>query len=309
MDEVARQSQASLDQGSKSFAAAARLFDRETRDSVRLLYAWCRHCDDVVDGQQLGFNRAAADVAAEGDPETRLARLYEQTAAVYRGEAVADPVFEAFRRVVERHAIPRALAEDLLAGLRMDVAEHHYATLDDTLRYSYHVAGVVGVMMARIMGVDDDDTLDRACDLGLGFQLTNIARDIAEDARMGRCYLPADWLDEAGLTAADLGDPDRAEQVAPLARRLVATAEPYYSSALDGIARLPWRSAWAIAAARLVYRDIGQRIRRRGADAIRQRTSTSTARKLALLTAATAQATLRQRRTPSPRTDLWTRPR
>ncbi len=309
MDEVARRSQESLDQGSKSFAAAARLFDPETRDSVRLLYAWCRHCDDVVDGQEFGFNRAAADVAVEGDAETRLARLYEQTAAVYRGEPVADPVFEAFRRVVERHAIPRAQAEDLLAGLRMDVAEHHYATLDDTLRYSYHVAGVVGVMMARIMGVEDEETLDRACDLGLGFQLTNIARDIAEDARMGRCYIPAEWLTEARLGAADLGDPARAEEVAPLARRLVATAEPYYASALDGIARLPWRSAWAIAAARLVYRDIGLRIRRQGAAAITRRTSTSTPRKLALLVAATLQATTRGHRSPVSRDGLWTRPR
>lgn len=308
MDDVARYSQASIEQGSKSFAAAARLFDRHTRDSVSLLYAWCRHCDDVIDGQKLGFARAASDTTS---PNDRLRRLSELTAAVYAGETVDDPAFRAFQRVVQRHAIPKRYPLDLLEGFRLDVDGAHYETVEDTLRYSYHVAGVVGVMMAQIMGVRDAPTLDRACDLGLAFQLTNIARDVAEDAANGRCYLPAEWLREEGLDRGSLLLPHHAPAVARLCRRLVEQAEPYYASAMVGIRRLPPRSAWAIAAARNVYRAIGMELVRRGESAVHRRVTTSAQRKAALAALGALQAayaTSWGRRLQAPdRAGLWSR--
>ena len=158
--------------GSKSFAAAAKLFDRDTRRSVLMLYAWCRHCDDVVDGQALGHNTTApADAAAQ------VERLRNQTLSAYAGEPQSAPAFAAFQDVALRHAISPHHAFDHLAGFAMDAADARYETIDDTLRYCYHVAGVVGLMMASIMGARDAAVLDRACDLGLAFQLTNIARD------------------------------------------------------------------------------------------------------------------------------------
>src|SRR5690606_12975571 len=235
----------------KSFAAAARLFDASTRDSVALLYAWCRHCDDVIDGQLLGYARAERDPTT---PQQRLQRLRTLTEAAYTDAVPEEPVFQAFARVVRRHAIDRRYPLDLLEGFRLDVEGAHYETLEDTLRYSYHVAGAVGVMMAQIMGVRDEPTLDRACDLGLAFQLTNIARDIAEDAANGRCYIPAAWLHEEGVSRDMLPSPAHAAAASRLSARLVDAAEPYYESALIGIRRLPLRSAWAIAAARNVYR-------------------------------------------------------
>ena len=134
-------------------------------------------------------------------------------------------------------------------------------------------------MMALIMGVRDQATLCRACDLGLAFQLTNIARDVVEDARAGRCYLPAEWLDEAGLAVSDLADGIKRESVFPLVSRLVDEAEPYYRSAAIGIRALPRRAAWSIATARAVYRDIGHAIVRRGPQALDDRVFTGKGRK------------------------------
>ncbi len=309
MDSVSRHGRQSIERGSRSFAAAARLFDPQTRDSASLLYAWCRHCDDVIDGQEAGF---ASKHRNDRSPEERLQELYRLTQAACDGQPVDDPVFQAFQRVVRRHAIPAAYPMDLLEGFHMDVRQVHYETLEDTLRYSYHVAGVVGVMMAMVMGIRDAETLDRACDLGLGFQLTNIARDVREDALLGRCYLPAAWLREHGLAREDLTCPETAPEVARLTARLVVEAEPYYQSALAGIRQLPLRSAWAIAAARNIYRDIGTQVRRDGPQALQRRVVTSSRRKRLLAAYAGLQAlaalSVQRLRAAPPRTGLWTRP-
>ncbi|MHA6495340.1 15-cis-phytoene synthase CrtB [Pseudomonas borbori] len=293
--------------GSKSFAAASRLFDPQTRRSALMLYAWCRHCDDVVDGQEMGF---AAQPLTPHDGEQALAELYRLTQRAYAGEPMTVPAFAAFQEVAVRHRIPQRYAFEHLQGFAMDVRERCYFTLDDTLEYCYHVAGVVGLMMARVMGVEDEATLDRACDLGLAFQLTNIARDIVEDAAIGRCYLPVQWLDEAGIAPEQLTATVHREALAGLARRLVEHAEPYYASAQAGIAALPLRSAWAIATARGVYREIGIKVRARGAQAWDQRVSTSKLDKLRLVTCAAGFALGSRNLSAPPRPEaLWQRPR
>jgi phytoene synthase len=292
--------------GSKSFAAAARLFNPATRRGAVMLYAWCRHCDDVIDGQELGFG------AAPIDPEEhrqRLEGLYRQTRAAYAGEPMSEPAFAAFQEVAQRCAIPQRDAFDHLAGFGMDVQGQVYESIDDTLRYCYHVAGVVGLMMARVMGVGDSATLDRACDLGLAFQLTNIARDIVEDAGNDRCYLPRQWLDEVGIAPGEVAAPANREAVAVLAARLVALAEPYYQSASAGMARLPVRSAWAVGTARNVYRQIGLRVVRLGPRAWDRRVSTSKADKLRLvLTGGFSALVARLRPWPARPPHLWRRP-
>ncbi|TQK02859.1 15-cis-phytoene synthase CrtB [Herbaspirillum sp. SJZ107] len=299
-----------IEVGSKSFAAAAKLFDPETRRGVLMLYAWCRHCDDVVDGQELGINHADAGSAQTPQEARRqLELLREQTRRAYAGEPMQDRAFAAFQDVARRHAIAPRYAYDHLAGFAMDVDEVRYETIEDTLRYCYHVAGVVGLMMASIMGAHDEATLDRACDLGLAFQLTNIARDIVEDARVGRCYLPAAWLREAGIPRDEIALERHRAALARLAARLVDHAEPYYDSALDGIAALPLRSAWAIASARNVYREIGIVVKRRGARAWDERAGTSKATKLWLLAKGGAGAlSSRWARTGPRPAQLWRRP-
>lgn len=292
--------------GSKSFAAAAKLFDERTRRSAVMLYAWCRHCDDVIDGQQAGHD--AVSITPQ-EAQRRLALLQAQTHAVYAGVPASEPAFAAFAEVVREHDIPEHNALEHLAGFEMDVLDRRYHTQDDTLQYCYHVAGVVGLMMARVMGTHDPRTLDRACDLGLAFQLTNIARDIVEDARIGRCYLPAQWLEELNIPLQDLAAPEHRPAVAVLARRLVDLAEPYYASAQAGLAALPWRSAWAVATAAAVYRQIGVKVVAAGSHAWDTRVSTSKAEKLAAVSQGGWRAvSARWRQWPKRSTQLWNRP-
>lgn len=264
--------------GSKSFAVAARLFDHRTRESALLLYAWCRHCDDVIDGQAYGHAGTGPDVDHEA--ARRLAELETRTRMALSGDDPGHPVFTGLAAVMRRHDVPERHAFAHLAGFRMDVEGRRYLGFEETLDYAYHVAGVVGVMMGHVMGVRDAATLERASDLGIAFQLTNMARDLVDDAACGRCYLPADWLDEAGLRDEALGDPRHREALAGLARRLVARAEPYYASAALGIRALPPRSAWAVAAALGIYRQIGCMVVERGARAWDRRVSTSPGAKL-----------------------------
>jgi phytoene synthase len=171
------------------------------------------------------------------------------------------------------------------------------------------VAGVVGLMMASIMGAKAPRVLDRACDLGLAFQLTNIARDIVADAAVGRCYLPAAWLQEAGIAQHEIGLPEKRAALAQVAARLVDAAEPYYASAHDGIGALPLRSAWAIATARHVYREIGVQVKARGERAWDERVGTSRATKLKLLARGALDALISRLRPARPRpAQLWQRP-
>lgn len=307
MEDISAYSQQSIRQGSKSFARAAMLFDRDTRDSVMMLYAWCRHCDDVIDGQTLGHH---AQELSRPEKEARLQALQQETARVCDGHASDIAAFAALGRVVRRHDLPRRHLFELLEGFAMDAREQRFCTLDDTLLYCYHVAGVVGVMMARIMGVRDVQVMHRAADLGIAFQLTNIARDVRDDLRIGRCYLPQDWLAREGVSPRDAALPQHLPALHRLACELVELAEQYYASARIGMAQLPWRCAWAIASALLIYRDIGLRVRAEGAAVWEQRASVSGRRKLLLLfeggfVAAHAMA---RRPVQAPRNGLWTHP-
>jgi phytoene synthase len=277
-DAVLDASRNSIQKGSTSFAAAAKLFHPRVRDDAYLLYAWCRHCDDEIDGQVMGHGAAAVL-----DPllaAAKLAELEVKTRRALAGEALDDPAFAAFQRVALRHGIAARYPLDLLEGFRMDVEGRTYRTLEDTLRYAYHVAGVVGVMMAQVMGVKDLATLRRAADLGLALQLTNIARDVVEDAKIGRVYLPTDWLGAAARCPEAVADPANRAEVFAATKRLLTAAEPYYDSALDGLKALGFRSAWAVASARGIYRQIGAAVLASGPPGMDRRASTGALTKL-----------------------------
>jgi len=309
-DAVLEASKASIVKGSKSFRSASRLFDPEVREDAWPLYAWCRACDDTIDGQDHGHGH---ENLAPEEQRRRLEHLYDQTRRALAGEPMADPTFAAFQRVAQRHQLPERWPLDLIDGFAMDVDHRVYRTIDDVMAYCWHVAGVVGVMMARVMGASDPEVLRRAQDLGLAFQLTNIARDVVEDAESGRVYLPADWLMEAGLapTAEAVADPANRAKVHAVTARLLRLAEPYYDSARDGLRGLPFRSSMAIAAARGVYREIGRKVVRRGPGVWRRRVSVGRGTKLWLfsrgaLIAIWTQA-LDRGKPPPPRPALWTR--
>jgi len=304
-DSVVDASRDSIQRGSTSFAAAARLFDPRIREDAYMLYAWCRHCDDEIDGQVMGHGAVGLDpVLARG----KLAELEDKTRRALAGEPTGDAAFAAFQRVAQRHGISAQHPLDLLQGFRMDVEGHIYRTLQDTLLYAYHVAGVVGVMMAQVMGVRDVATLRRASDLGLALQLTNIARDVIEDARGGRVYLPAEWLGAVQSPVAVI-DPDNRAAVFAVTERLLSVAEPYYASARWGLKALGFRSAWAVAAALGVYRQIGLTVRGMGPAGMERRASTGAWTKLALVArggfVAARSASIDGWRHEPERTALW----
>lgn len=309
MDAVAEHSRASIEKGSSSFSAAARLFGRDLREDVWQLYAWCRYCDDQIDGQDHG----GVSTALHADERARrLARLRALTDQAMRGQAVDEPVFLALQRVNARHNLNPRWPQELLDGFALDVDESRFETQTDTLTYCWGVAGVVGVMMATLMGAREAATLRRAQDLGLAFQLTNICRDVQEDALNGRVYLPTDALAAAGIDAqpAALLAPAAQNAVFPVVTAQLALAERYYDSARAGLPALPFRGALAVAAARRVYRRIGRKIVTKGPTALasRSRVGKIEAGGLILCGLIDALVSRLERLGASPvRPNLWTR--
>lgn len=258
--------------GSKSFSLAARLFDPETRDAAFFLYGWCRYCDDQVD-----------QAAKAEDPQElarRLEALKDSTAAAFSFAPQREPVFVALQYIVHRYGIPAHYARELIEGMAMDVRGTRYGTLNELLLYCYRVAGTVGLMMSHVMGLRDESALKHAADLGIAMQLTNIARDITEDAAMGRIYLPLDWLGEAEIAPDEIAAPRHREKLAILTLRLLREADLYYRSGDAGLWHLSFRSACAVSAARQVYSEIGYLLLKNNARAWDQRTYVTGARKI-----------------------------
>lgn len=226
-----------------------------------------------------------------------------------RGEPASDPVFQALQRVALRHEIPERYPLELLEGFAMDVEGRRYATAEDLFLYCYHVAGVVGLMMAHVMGTREGETLQRAADLGIALQLTNIARDVVEDAAVGRVYLPLEWLREEGIAPEQVALPCHRPAVARTVARLLAAADHFYASGDEGLQALPLRSAWAVAVARGVYSEIGARVRRRGERAWDERVVVPRSRKLLAVAVGLGRALhsvgVRRRQKAAPRPALW----
>lgn len=273
---------ASIEQGSSSFAAASRLFGRQLREDVWRFYAWCRYCDDQIDGQDHGGEALALTADARRE---RLAQLRRKTAQALAGEPMDEAAFAAFQQVALRHGIDPRWPDEMLDGFALDVEPKAFEAQADTLAYCWGVAGVVGVMLATIMGVRELSVLRRAQDLGLAFQLTNISRDVFEDARNGRVYLPAHALAAVNTPCAPeaMLDPSQQQAVFSVVRGQLELAEIYYDSARHGLRDLPFRGALAVAAARRIYRRIGRIILAKGPSALRSRTRVPKAWMIALL--------------------------
>jgi 15-cis-phytoene synthase len=259
-----------LRNGSKSFFAASLLLPRPVREPATALYAFCRVADDAVD--------------LTDDPASAITGLNRRLDAIYSGTPADDPVDRSLAAVVAGFTLPRAHLDALIDGFVWDSEGRRYQTISDVRAYAARVAGTVGVMMTLLMGERAPVTLARACDLGVAMQLTNIARDVGEDARNGRLYLPEDWMREAGLDpAAWLANPRFNDRLATVVQRLLAEAATLYERSKDGIALLPSDCRPAIHAARLVYSDIGAEVARNAYDSISQRAYVTGRRKLRLL--------------------------
>ena len=201
--------------------------------------------------------------------------------------------------VAHRYGLPRELPEALLEGFAWDAAERHYDTIEDLHHYCARVAGSVGAMMAMIMGITNPDALARACELGNAMQLTNIARDVGEDARNGRLYLPRSWMRQAGIDPHTwLADPQFTPALGDVVGRLLLEADRLYQRGSSGIAALPRDCRSAILAASTIYAEIGRVIAERQMNSIDGRAVVGNTRKLTLLCLAKARAQLPTRCEP-----------
>jgi phytoene synthase len=260
--------------GSKTFFAASLLLPSAVRAPATALYAFCRVADDAIDLR----NPAEPVDAVLSQLQHRLNRIYAGAPLPFEADA-------ALAAVVDYFDIPQPLLDALLEGFAWDAQERQYETLDELHEYAARVAGTVGAMMALIMRTRTPSALARACELGAAMQLTNIARDVGEDARNGRLYLPRAWMREAGLDPdAWLAQPVFNDALGSVIARLLAAADDLYERAEHGIAELPRNCRPAIRAARLVYAEIGRAVERDGLDSVGRRAMVTHQRKLALVT-------------------------
>lgn len=260
---------AAIKGGSRSFYAASLLLPFEIRHAAYALYGFCRLSDDLIDGGQ-------------GSPAA-IAQLRERLHLAYAGRPIDNPIDRTFADVVAAFAIPRALPEALIDGLEWDVGGVRCETLSNVYAYGARVAGSVGAMMCILMGQRSPEAVARACELGVAMQLTNIARDVGEDARAGRLYLPRSWLREDGLDPdLWLARPDFKPEIARAVARLLTVAEGLYRRAGRGIGHLPLTCRPAISVALSLYREIGREVARRGHDSVSGRARVSAGRKLQL---------------------------
>ncbi len=253
-----------LSRGSRSFATAGRLLGPALRERLAAVYAFCREADDAVD------EAPSADAA-----QAALAHLTTRLDRVFAGQPMGNTE-AALAWVCAQTGLPRGPFDFLLEGFAWDLEGRRYMRIEDLKAYCVRVASTVGVLCAWVLGAQRRFELERACDLGIAMQLTNIARDIGDDARQGRLYLPLDWCTEEGLdVAAWLALPTFGGDVQRLVRRLVTEAEHYYTRADQGLVYLPGFGGWSISAARLIYAGIHGSLEKQHYDSVSCRAFTS----------------------------------
>jgi phytoene synthase len=263
--------------GSKTFHAASLLLPARIREPALALYAFCRLADDAVD--------------ESGDPVAALDDLHERLELAAAGRPRAHPSDRALAATLEAFSIPIEIPDALLEGFAWDAARRRYDTLTDLEHYAMRVAGTVGLMMSLVMGARGRGALARAADLGIAMQLSNIARDVGEDARAGRLYLPLQWLAEEGVDAEEfLAAPACQPALQRVVARILARAAQLYDRAAQGVAELPVDCRPAIHAARLMYAEIGREVARRNYDSVSQRAVVPVSRKLTLVARALTAA-------------------
>ena len=256
--------------GSYSFYAASRLLPARVRDPAIVLYSFCRLADDSIDNST--------------SKQKAYRKLSRRLDLVYKGKPIDTPFDRAFSGMVDKFELPKALPKALLEGMKWDAEGRQYRNISDLKSYSARVASAVGVMMCVIMGARNKHVLARACDLGVAMQLTNIARDIGEDAKEGRLYIPLDWFSEMQITQSEFFEGAYASfPLASITERLLKEADFLYKRATHGLAGLPIFCRPGIFSALHIYSRIGKHIAKANYDSVNKRAVTSKSEKLSLL--------------------------
>jgi phytoene synthase len=251
-----------------SFYYSFLFLPKEQRRAITALYAFCREVDDVVD-----------DCVDPGVARTKLAWWRSEVAAVYHGTP-QHPVARALAALRARCDLPEARLNEIISGMEMDLEHSRYPDFEALRVYCHRVAGVVGLLSAGIFGYRDPRTLEYAADLGMAFQLTNIIRDVGEDARRDRIYLPLDELERHGVTESDIVQGHETGRFRQLMEFQIARALSYYRAAFDklpGVDRKAQRAGIVMAA---IYQTLLEEIHADGCRVLSQRTSLTPLRKL-----------------------------
>jgi phytoene synthase len=241
---------------SRTFSLAALLFAAEDRRAIARLYAFCRALDDFADstpsGERDQLDRICSDILDK--PAGKL-----------------HPVAEDFLALAEERELPVSVAGELATALRADCGPRKISSQPELLRFAYGVAGTVGLLVCPLLQVRDGRAQAFAVDLGIGLQLTNIARDVAEDASRERFYLPSSWIRPEELRRALAGCADAVVKLDQAVEKILVLAEDFYASAFQGMFFIPARNRRAIFIAAILYRAIGRKLLKQGSGGWRER--------------------------------------
>lgn len=262
--------------GSKSFYFATRFFPREVAEAAYAVYWFCRTTDDMVD-----------EAAAPPDLDGWRRRL----ALALDGCATGDEVLDTFSAAVRRFSIPHRYAFELIDGVEMDLAKSEYASFDELRLYCYRVASTVGLMMMHVIGFEGAPHAE-AIAMGVAMQLTNILRDVGEDLRRGRVYLPLDELERFGVSRADLASGRRTDSFRRLMEFQIARARRFYDLGRAGLPFLHPRGRFAVDLASRIYARILNRIEASDCDVFARRAAVSRPEKYWITAQAVCSAAL-----------------
>ena len=252
-----------LKKHAKSFYFAGLLLDRKTLNDAAILYAFCRQLDDAADQE---------------DQQDQLSYLI----ADYKKEIPDDLINKEFRKLQNTYQLDQKFIDDLIVGVSSDINFRQPKDLGDLIRYSYEVAGTVGALMAKILGANHEHAWKFAIDLGIGMQITNISRDIKEDAENGRIYIPENMLPN-NFKAQDITNGSNDELILNVTKQLLDIAEKYYQSGLDGIYYIPQKNKFSILIAGILYNSIGKKIIKNKTLFLKQRIYLNSFEKLLIL--------------------------
>ncbi len=220
---------------------------RERRNAFYAIYAFCRHTDNLIDDN-------------EGNPKLQRMLIRDwkkRLLEAYRQGFSSDPILNPFVFIMKKHSIPLRYPLDLIKGVSMDISKKEYGSFAELRTYCYRVASVVGLMLMYVMGIEDVRRAEKyATKLGIAMQLTNILRDVGEDARMGRVYFPKDELASFGLSTGEVLSFHKTERMIRFLKFQVARARRYYEEAARGLAMIHKEVRLVIALAYTLYSEI-----------------------------------------------------
>jgi len=243
-----------LKKHAKSFYFAGLLLDKQTLHDASVLYAFCRQLDD------------AADIEDMSEKSVKLQQLITD----YRTDHSQNEINIAFKELKKKYQLKNQFIDDLILGVSSDLQFKQPKNLKELIFYSYQVAGTVGGLMAKILGATNEKAWRFAIDLGIGMQLTNISRDVKEDALNNRIYLPQDQLG-SDIDATTILNPEHKTKVYHVTKEILTTADKYYQSGFNGIYYIPKKNKFSILIAGMLYQSIGNKVLNNNEKFLKQR--------------------------------------